>query len=348
MLETAVVEATLHRALAGGGDFADVFVEDRAVTSATYDDGKVEEMRSGRSRGAGIRVVRGRDHRLRPHHRPHRGGPRDRGRRGGGRGARPGARARASAALTRRDAPAPHDGRDAARRRWPRRARSRCWRGPTTRPGPSRTRSARSRRATPTRGARSSSPTPTACSRPTTRCARASRCTCVASGDTGLQTGHGGARSHDRVRVLRRAPARGDRPHRRGACRRQARRRVPRRAARCRSCCGAGAGGVLFHEACGHGLEADLVEPRRVGVPRDGRRAGRGPGVTLVDDGTLRARLGRVRDRRRGRARAAQRADRRRRAHRLHVGPRAGPPRGSRRAPATAGARRTSTCRWCA
>ena len=47
MLETAVVEATLHRALAGGGDFADVFVEDRAVTSATYDDGKVEEMRSG-------------------------------------------------------------------------------------------------------------------------------------------------------------------------------------------------------------------------------------------------------------------------------------------------------------
>ena len=59
MLETAVVEATLHRALAAGGDFADVFVEDRAVTSATYDDRKVEEMRSGRSRGAGIRVVKG-------------------------------------------------------------------------------------------------------------------------------------------------------------------------------------------------------------------------------------------------------------------------------------------------
>ena len=59
MLETAVVDATLHRALSGGGDFADVFVEDRSVTSATYDDGKVEELRSGRSRGAGIRVVRG-------------------------------------------------------------------------------------------------------------------------------------------------------------------------------------------------------------------------------------------------------------------------------------------------
>ena len=54
MLETPIVEATLQRALAGGGDFADVFVEDRASTSATYDDGKVEEMRSSRSRGACI------------------------------------------------------------------------------------------------------------------------------------------------------------------------------------------------------------------------------------------------------------------------------------------------------
>ena len=59
MLETPIVEATLQRALAGGGDFADVFVEDRSSTSSTYDDGKVEEMRSHHSRGAGIRVVRG-------------------------------------------------------------------------------------------------------------------------------------------------------------------------------------------------------------------------------------------------------------------------------------------------
>ena len=59
LIETRIVEATLERAMAGGGDFADVFVEDRASTSATFDDGKVEEMRSGRSRGAGIRVVKG-------------------------------------------------------------------------------------------------------------------------------------------------------------------------------------------------------------------------------------------------------------------------------------------------
>ena len=59
LIETPIIEATLARALAGGGEFADVFVEDRSSVSAIYDDRKVEEMRSSRSRGAGIRVVRG-------------------------------------------------------------------------------------------------------------------------------------------------------------------------------------------------------------------------------------------------------------------------------------------------
>ncbi len=47
-----------------------------------------------------------------------------------------------------------------------------------------------------------------------------------------------------------------------------------------------GAGGVLFHEACGHGLEADLVD-RDASVFRDrvGARVA-APIVTLVDDGT--------------------------------------------------------------
>jgi TldD protein len=54
-----VVERALAVALSSGGDFAEVFAEDRATVNARLDDGRVEEIVSGRSRGAGIRVVRG-------------------------------------------------------------------------------------------------------------------------------------------------------------------------------------------------------------------------------------------------------------------------------------------------
>jgi TldD protein len=57
MIEEAVLERTLHAALREGGDFAEVFAEDRRVATARLDDGKVEELVSGRERGAGIRVV---------------------------------------------------------------------------------------------------------------------------------------------------------------------------------------------------------------------------------------------------------------------------------------------------
>ncbi len=59
MIDERVLERTLNAALRGGGDFAEVFVEDRRASSARLDDGKVEELTSGRERGAGIRVVRG-------------------------------------------------------------------------------------------------------------------------------------------------------------------------------------------------------------------------------------------------------------------------------------------------
>jgi TldD protein len=59
VIEESVLQRTLHQALANGGDFAEVFAEDRRSSNATFDDGKVEELRSGRERGAGVRVVRG-------------------------------------------------------------------------------------------------------------------------------------------------------------------------------------------------------------------------------------------------------------------------------------------------
>ena len=59
MIETEVLQSTLDHALRTGGDFAEVFVEDRRSSSARYDEGRTEELMSGRERGAGIRVVRG-------------------------------------------------------------------------------------------------------------------------------------------------------------------------------------------------------------------------------------------------------------------------------------------------
>jgi len=59
LVEAPVLERVLHQALRRGGDFAEVFVEDRSSSSIFLDDRKVEELSSGRDRGAGIRVVVG-------------------------------------------------------------------------------------------------------------------------------------------------------------------------------------------------------------------------------------------------------------------------------------------------
>ena len=59
MLDPDVLAQTLSVALRSGGDFAEVFAEDRASTNVTFDDGRVEDLVSGHRRGAGVRVVRG-------------------------------------------------------------------------------------------------------------------------------------------------------------------------------------------------------------------------------------------------------------------------------------------------
>src|SRR5580698_5198272 len=59
LIEPDVMERVLTAALVKGGEFAEVFAEDRYATGAVLDDGRVEELSSARDRGAGIRVVVG-------------------------------------------------------------------------------------------------------------------------------------------------------------------------------------------------------------------------------------------------------------------------------------------------
>jgi TldD protein len=59
VIEEAVLQRVLGVALRTGGDFAEVFAEERRSSAAQLDDGRVEELTSGREAGAGIRVVVG-------------------------------------------------------------------------------------------------------------------------------------------------------------------------------------------------------------------------------------------------------------------------------------------------
>jgi len=59
LVEPDLARKVLDVALAKGGDFAELFAEDRYATGASLDDGRIEELSSARDRGAGIRVVVG-------------------------------------------------------------------------------------------------------------------------------------------------------------------------------------------------------------------------------------------------------------------------------------------------
>jgi TldD protein len=59
VIEPDVLERTLGTAMANGAEFAEVFAENRRSVSASLDDGRVEQVTSSRDRGAGIRVVAG-------------------------------------------------------------------------------------------------------------------------------------------------------------------------------------------------------------------------------------------------------------------------------------------------
>jgi TldD protein len=59
LIQSAVLERVLSAALVRGAEMAEVFCEDRHSSGAVLDDGRIEELSSGRERGAGIRVVVG-------------------------------------------------------------------------------------------------------------------------------------------------------------------------------------------------------------------------------------------------------------------------------------------------
>ena len=59
MIDQDVLERVLGGALATGADFAEIYAEDKRSTSAGLDDGRVEQVTNGRDRGVGIRVVSG-------------------------------------------------------------------------------------------------------------------------------------------------------------------------------------------------------------------------------------------------------------------------------------------------
>ncbi|NNE11370.1 MAG: TldD/PmbA family protein [Ilumatobacter sp.] len=59
MIDQDVIERTLGVALGTGAEFAEIYAEDKRNTSVALDDGRIEQVTSGRDRGAGVRVIKG-------------------------------------------------------------------------------------------------------------------------------------------------------------------------------------------------------------------------------------------------------------------------------------------------
>jgi len=284
VLEESVIQRVLGEALRTGGEFAEVFAEDKRSTSARLDDGKVEELSSGRDRGAGIRVVVGDTTGY-----AHTADLSESGLKtaanaaaaaaqGGGGGAR-------IVDLTRLTAPAPN-GIAVYPEDIPKAAKVQLL----------------------TRADAAARAEGSAISQVSARVSDSRRkiliansdglltgddqvktvfsVSAVAVGDTGMQTGYEsvgytiGWELFDRVDVEEHA-------------RKVARQALTKLGARPAPSgtmpvvIGPGGGGVLFHEACGHGLEADLVgKGASVFKGRKGEVVA-SPLVTLVDDGTM-------------------------------------------------------------
>lgn len=284
MIDESVVEGVIATALRTGGDFAEVFAEDRRGSLARLDDGRVEELTSGRERGAGIRVVAGETTGFAHTSDLSESGLRAAAEaaaaaaRGGGWGLR-------IAPLSRHEAPMPNsvdvlpesvpksDKVDLLRRAdESARGAGAAIRQVSAVYGDSRRRIL----VANSEGVLASD------DQVKTRFA----VSCVASGDAGMQTGRESIGSTVGFELFKTVDV--DELGRLAANRALTKLKArPAPSGSLPVVIKRGSGGVLFHEACGHGLEADhIAKEVSVFAGKVGERVA-SPLVTLVDDGTM-------------------------------------------------------------
>ena len=283
LIEPDVLERVLTTALEGGGAMAEVFAEDAVTTSAMLDDRRVEELSSGRSRGAGIRVVEGETTGF-----AHTADLSEAGLL---------AAARAAAAVARDGGPGvrtvalgPLDDHGRAGLTPPESVEK-------ARKLELLTRADEAARAAG--GAIAQVMVGVGDGRRRVLVANSEglfaqdhqirtrfNVTCVANGDTGMQTGYESLARTEGFEIFERHPVE-------EIARTAAERALVKLAARPAPSgevpivLAGGSGGILFHEACGHGLEADhIVKDASVYTGRVGELVA-SPLVTLVDDGTV-------------------------------------------------------------
>jgi TldD protein len=284
LIDESVIESVLGTALHSGGDFAEIFAEDRRGTGARLDDGRVEDLASGRERGAGIRVVFGETTGF-----AHTSDISETGLKAAARAAAAAARGGGGGVrkvdLSRVDAPSyseaavlPENVAKATKVELLRRADE-----------VARSEGGAIRQVSAVYGdnrrrilVANSDGVLATDDQVKTRFA----ISCVATGDTGMQTGREsvgatvGFELFDTVSVEDLAHAAASRALRKLAAKPAPSGSLPVVIKR-------GSGGVLFHEACGHGLEADhIAKDVSVFAGKVGELVA-SPLVTLIDDGTM-------------------------------------------------------------
>ncbi|MDH4077008.1 MAG: TldD/PmbA family protein, partial [Acidimicrobiia bacterium] len=281
MIEQELLDDVLAVALSRGADFAEVFAEDVRRGSVSLDDGRIESLASSRDRGAGIRVVAGESTGF-----AHTADLTPRGLRAAAEAAAAAVKGgtasptKVSAIATTpgRVLKAPEDVAKATKVSLLRRAEE------VARAADNAITQVSARYADTRRRILVANSQGVLASDDQTKTLFS--VSCVATGDTGLQTGHEtvglsiGFELFDRYDV----EALATRAAERALTKLKA---IPAPSGTLPVVIGPGSGGVLFHEACGHGLEADLV---RKGASAFANRLGEqvaSPLVTLIDDGTM-------------------------------------------------------------